>query len=319
LPGAVTAEPSRLRDFAKREEISMEVGFIGLGMMGGHMVRHLLARGFAVHVFDVNTEAMDRAVRLGATAHGTAASVADAAEAVSVCLPTPDIVREVVLGTDGVIEGRKVRIYADHSTTGPSVAREVASALAERQITALDAPLAGGIAGAEAGVLSVMVSGQNWAFEKMQDVFKSFGRNVAMVGTEVGQGQSLKLVNNMIVGATLAATCEAVLFGIRCGLAPRTIVDMINASTGRSFSSEQILDKAIMSGRFDFGFRLELMRKDLRLCLAEAEVVHMPMPTCSTAKQLYDLADFQGPAGADMTEIAQLLERWASAQIRDRS
>ncbi|SDJ53779.1 2-hydroxymethylglutarate dehydrogenase [Bradyrhizobium sp. Rc2d] len=297
----------------------MEVGFIGLGMMGGHMVRHLLARGFAVHVFDVDAQAVDRAVRLGATAHRTAAAVADAAEAVSVCLPTPDIVRKVVLGKDGIIEGRKIKIYADHSTTGPSVAREVASALAERQITALDAPLAGGVAGAEAGTLSVMVSGQPWAFEKMQDAFKSFGRNVVLVGAEVGQGQSLKLVNNMIVGATLAATCEAVLFGIRCGLAPRTIVDMINASTGRSFSSEHILNKAIMTGSFDFGFRLELMRKDLRLCLAEAEAVRTPMPTCSTAKQLYDLADFHGPAGADMTEMVHMLERWASTQIRERS
>src|SRR5262249_34105488 len=162
----------------KEEETSMEVGFIGLGMMGGHMVRHLLARGFAVHVFDVNTEAVSGAVGLGATAHGSAAAVADAAEVVSVCLPTPDIVRRGVLGKDGVIEGRKVRIYADHSTTGPSVAREVASALAERQITALDAPLAGGVAGAEAGTLSVMISGQPWAFEKVRDVFKSFGRNV---------------------------------------------------------------------------------------------------------------------------------------------
>jgi 3-hydroxyisobutyrate dehydrogenase-like beta-hydroxyacid dehydrogenase len=142
---------------------------------------------------------------------------------------------------------------------------------------------------------------------------------VVLVGNEVGQGQSLKLVNNMIVGATLAATCEAVLFGIRSGLAPRTIVDMINASTGRSFSSEHILNKAVMTGSFDFGFRLELMRKDLRLCLAEAEAARIPMPTCSTAKQLYDLADFHGPAGADMTEMVHMLERWASAEIRERS
>jgi 3-hydroxyisobutyrate dehydrogenase-like beta-hydroxyacid dehydrogenase len=176
----------------------MEVGFIGLGMMGGHMVRHLLARGFAVHVFDLSAEAMDRAVRLGATAHRTAAAVADAAEAVSVCLPTPDIVREVVLGKDGVIEGRKVKIYVDHSTTGPTVAREVASELAERQITALDAPLAGGVAGAEAGTLSVMVSGQPWAFEKVKDAFKTFGRNVVLVGAEVGQGQSLQRVPVMM-------------------------------------------------------------------------------------------------------------------------
>jgi 3-hydroxyisobutyrate dehydrogenase-like beta-hydroxyacid dehydrogenase len=295
----------------------MDIGFIGLGMMGGHMVRHLLARGFPVHVFDLDVGAVGKAVNLGATAHRSAASVAEAAELVSVCLPTPDIVREVALGRGGLIEGRKVRIYADHSTTGPTVAREIALALGERQITTLDAPLAGGVAGAEAGTLSVMVSGPQWAFERVTDAFKSFGRNIVLVGAEVGQGQSLKLVNNMIVGATLAATCEAVLFGVRCGISPRTIVDMINVSTGRSFSSEHILNKAIMTGTFDFGFRLELMRKDLRLCLSEAEAACAPMPTCAAAKQLYDLADFAGPAGADMTEIVRLLERWASAQIRE--
>jgi 3-hydroxyisobutyrate dehydrogenase-like beta-hydroxyacid dehydrogenase len=300
-----------------RRRGNMEIGFIGLGTMGAHMVRHLLAKGFAVHVSDLNAEATTGAAKLGATVHATAAGVADAAEVVSVCLPTPDIVRAVVLGKDGVIEGRKVRIFVDHSTTGPSVAREVASALSERQIVALDAPLAGGVAGAEAGTLSVMVSGQSWTFERVQDALKTFGRRVVLVGSEVGQGQCLKLVNNMIVGATLAATCEAVLFGIRSGLAPRTILDMINASTGRSFSSEHILDESIMTGRFDFGFRLALMRKDLRLCLSEAEATRVAMPTCSTAKQLYDLADFQGPAGADMTEVVHMLESWAAAEIRE--
>jgi 3-hydroxyisobutyrate dehydrogenase-like beta-hydroxyacid dehydrogenase len=297
--------------------MTIQIGFIGLGMMGGHMVRHLLTHGFEVHVFDPDPAAVAKAADLSAVSHPSPASVADSAEAVLVCLPTPDVVREVALGADGIINGRKVRIYADHSTTGPSMAREVALALGERQITSLDAPLAGGVAGSAAGTLSVMVSGQAWAFEQMKSAFQSFGRNVVMVGPDVGQGQALKLVNNMIVGATLVATCEAILFGVRSGLSPRIILDVINVSTGRSFTSESILNKAIMTRSFDFGFRLELMRKDLRLCLAEAEAAGASMLTCTTAKQLYDLAHSQGLAKADMTEVVRQLEQWASVEIRE--
>jgi 3-hydroxyisobutyrate dehydrogenase-like beta-hydroxyacid dehydrogenase len=297
--------------------MTIQIGFVGLGMMGGHMVRHLLSRGFEVHVFDLDAASVAKATDLGAVGHPSPASVADTAEAVLVCLPTPDVVREVALGPDGIVNGRKVRIYVDHSTTGPSMAREVALALAERQIVSLDAPLAGGVAGAEAGTLSVMVSGQTWAFEQLKSPFQSFGRNVVMVGAEVGHGQALKLVNNMIVGATLVATCEAILFGVRSGLSPRVVLDMINVSTGRSFTSESILNKAVMTGSFDFGFRLELMRKDLRLCLAEAEAAGASMLTCTTAKQLYDLAHSQGMAKADMTEVVRQLEQWASAEIRE--
>lgn len=297
--------------------MTIQIGFIGLGMMGGHMVRHLLTHGYEVHVFDLDAVAVAKAKDLGAISHPSPASVADSAEAVLVCLPTPDVVREVALGADGIINGRKVRIYVDHSTTGPSMAREVALGLGERQITSLDAPLAGGVAGAAAGTLSVMVSGQVWAFEEMKSPFQSFGRNVVMVGPDVGQGQALKLVNNMIVGATLVATCEAILFGVRSGLSPRIILDMINVSTGRSFTSESILNKSIMTGSFDFGFRLELMRKDLRLCLTEAEAAGAAMLTCTTAKQLYDLAHSQGLAKADMTEVVRQLEQWASVEIRE--
>jgi 3-hydroxyisobutyrate dehydrogenase-like beta-hydroxyacid dehydrogenase len=297
--------------------MTIQIGFIGLGMMGSHMVRHLLSHGFAVHVFDLNAEAVAKATDLGAVGHLSPASVADAVEAVLVCLPTPDVVREVALGPDGIVDGRKVRIYVDHSTTGPSVAREVALALGERQIISLDAPLAGGVAGAEAGTLSIMVSGQTWGFDQMKLPLQSFARNVVMVGTDVGQGQALKLVNNMIVATTLVATCEAILFGVRSGLSPRVILDMINATTGRSFASESILNKAVMTGSFDFGFRLELMRKDLRLCLAEAEAVGASMLTCTTAKQLYDLAHSQGLGKADITAVVRQLEQWASAEIRE--
>jgi 3-hydroxyisobutyrate dehydrogenase-like beta-hydroxyacid dehydrogenase len=292
-----------------------QLGFVGLGVMGGHMVRHLLARGFPVAVHDLNSAAVEAAVALGATACASPTEVADAADAVLVCLPTPDVVRQVALGPGGLVEGRRIKIYVDHSTTGPSVAREVAHGLMGRQITALDAPLAGGVAGAEAGTLSVMVSGAAWAFESVKGGFESFGRNVVRVGDEVGQGQALKLVNNMIVGATLVASCEAMLFGVKAGLSAQVVLDMLNVSTGRSLTSERIIPQAVLSRAFDFGFRLELMRKDLRLCISEAEALGVPMLACATVKQIFDLAIAEGRGKQDMTRVVEELERWAGARL----
>lgn len=292
------------------------IGFVGLGAMGAHMARHLLAARLPLHVFDTNPSAVARAVALGAVAHPSAAAVGDAAEAVIVCLPTPDVVRAVVLGETGLIHGKRLRVYVDASTTGPSVAREIAAALAPAQIAALDAPLAGGVAGAEAGTLSVMVSGPSWAWTALRPAFATFGRNVVHVGEEAGQGQTLKLVNNMIVGANLVAAAEAILFGVRAGLAPETILDMLNASTARSFVTEEILGRRILEGRFEFGFRLELMRKDLRLAVAEADAVGAPMLVNALVRQLYELAQAHGDGTDDMTAVVRELERSAGAVIR---
>lgn len=292
-----------------------DIGFIGLGAMGAPMVRHLLAHGFRVHAFDVNEAALYRAVEQGAVRCARPADVADNAEIVLVCLPTPDVVRRVVTGPDGVIEGRRVRVFVDHSTTGPSVAREIAGRLAERGVVALDAPLAGGVAGAEAGTLSVMVSGSSAAFEEARAVFAAFGRKIVQVGTEAGQGQTLKLINNMIVGATLVAASEALLFGVRAGLPPEVMLDVINESTGRSFTSQAILAKAVLSRRFDFGFRLELMRKDMRLCVAEADALGVTMPTCTVVKQIFDIAHANGAGAEDMTRVVEVLEQWAKVTL----
>jgi 3-hydroxyisobutyrate dehydrogenase-like beta-hydroxyacid dehydrogenase len=300
---------------AEMEEEVTTLGFVGLGGMGAHMVRHLLSHGFPVSVYDVNGAAMEAAAALGATACATPKEVADVAEAVLVCLPTPDIVRAVALGPNGLAEGRKIRIFVDHSTTGPSVACEVAVALECRQITALDAPLAGGVAGAESGALSVMVSGAEWAFEALRSTFESFGRNVVRVGDEVGQGQALKLVNNMIVGATLVATCEAMLFGVKAGLSAQVMLDMLNVSTARSLTSEKIIPNSVLSRAFDFGFRLELMRKDLRLCVSEAEALGVPMLACTAVKQIYDIALAGGRGKQDMTRVVEELEHWAGASL----
>lgn len=292
-----------------------KIGFIGLGAMGRHMAAHLLRKGYELFVCDTNDAAAAALVTQGAVRCDTARRVADSADIVLACLPTPDVVERVLTGAGGVIDGSRVRIVVDHSTTGPSTARRVAELLAARGVAALDAPLAGGVAGAEAGTLSVMVGGDAQAYARCEPVFQTFGRKVVHVGTQPGLGQVLKLVNNMTVGATLIATSEAVLFGIKSGLDAGVLLDMLNASTARSFASESLLAGAIASRRFDFGFRMDLMRKDMRLYLQEAEAAGAPAFTTALTKQFFDQAMANGQAAEDMTRVVQVLEKLAGVEI----
>ncbi|MDH4652276.1 NAD(P)-dependent oxidoreductase [Pseudomonas sp. BN606] len=291
------------------------IGFIGLGAMGQRMARHLLDHGFGLELCDSNPQALEPLLQRGARSHASPRAVADAAQVVLVCVPTPEIVEQVVLGENGVIHGETVRVLVDHSTTGPSVARRLDQALKARGIATLDAPLAGGVAGAEAGTLSVMVGGPAEAYGRCQPVFAAFGRKVVHLGDTPGLGQSLKLVNNMIVGATLVATSEALLFGIKAGLEPGQMLDILNASTARSYTSEQILAGTVLKREFDFGFRLDLMRKDIRLFLAEAEGTGTPALTCAVVKQLFDQAINSGEPTRDMTHVVRVLEDLAGARI----
>lgn len=287
-----------------------KIGFIGLGAMGGKMVPYLLKAGHEVFVADLNSDAIAEMVRLGAARCEDPRHVADNADIVLVCLPTPDVVERVVLGDGGVLEGERVRVVVDHSTSGMVTARRLASELGKRGIESLDAPLAGGVAGAAAGTLSIMAGGSQDAFERCEPVFRSYGRNIAHVGTDPGMGQALKLVNNMIVASTLVATAEAVLMGAKAGLRPQEMVRMLNVSTARSFTTEVLIGQCVLSRRFDMGFRMDLMRKDMRLFLAEAEALGTPAAALSAAKQVFDQALATGEETTrDMTRVVEFLER----------
>ncbi|MBX6742807.1 MAG: NAD(P)-dependent oxidoreductase [Acetobacteraceae bacterium] len=295
-----------------RQEV---LGFIGLGAMGAPMVRRLLAAGHRVLAHDVNEAALAAAVSRGAEGRASPAAVAAEAECVLVSLPTPDVVRQVALGPGGLAEGGALRIYVDLSTTGARVAQEVAQGLAPRGVVALDAPVSGGVAGAEAGTLSVMASGDRTAFERMRPVLEVIGANTVFVGEGVGQGQTLKLVNNLLAATTWAAACEVLAMGARAGLDPELMVEVINKSSGRSFATERFAAGPVLTRRFDFGFRMELMAKDMRLALQEAEALGLVMPTCGAARMLYGLAMAQGAPGSDVTELIRVTEGWAGTEV----
>ncbi|SPA33123.1 3-hydroxyisobutyrate dehydrogenase [Cupriavidus taiwanensis] len=291
-------------------------GFIGLGAMGRHMARHLVHRGLPVTVFDSNAQAVDDLVRIGAARGASVRDVAGRAEVVMACLPTPDIVEQVAVGEGGVAGAGAVKVFVDHSTTGPSVARRVATALAVHGIEALDAPLAGGVAGAEAGSLSVMVSGDAGAFAIARPAFEAFAGDIAYLGAQPGLGQTLKLVNNMIAGSALVTAAEAVLFGVKAGIPAEAILQVLSRSaTARSFAVQTLLADKVLPRKFDFGFRMDLMRKDLRLALGEAEAVGAPMFASAVVKQFFDAAVADGGGSDDMTRVVQQLEKLAGATI----
>jgi 3-hydroxyisobutyrate dehydrogenase-like beta-hydroxyacid dehydrogenase len=299
------------------------IGFIGLGAMGGPMARRLCERQFRVVACDSAPGALDAAVGHGATAVGTPAEVAAQASVVLCSLPTPDVVRQVALGADGIVHGGigsggAARVFVDLSTTGPSVARAVAAGLAERGITAIDAPVSGGVAGANAGTLAIMVSGDAGAIEAARPALEAIGR-VFVVGDQVGLGQVLKLINNGLAATSLIASVEAVAMGVKSGLDPRMIVDVIGASSGQNFMMQKVVAERVLTRAFDFGFRTELMHKDIRLCTDEADVAGVPMFVTNAARQIWSLAMAQGMGKDDISTLARLLEGWAGTEIKPKS
>lgn len=297
--------------------MGQEIGFVGLGAMGGPMVQRLLRGGNRVVVHDLDASAVRTATTAGAQAASSPAEVATRTDIVMVSLPTPDVVRRVALGENGIAAGDRAKIYVDLSTTGARVAQEVAAGLAPHGIVSLDAPVSGGIPGATAGTLTVMVSGDATAYETVRPALLEIGRNTILVGDRVGQGQTLKLVNNLMAAANYAVASECLVMGAKAGLDADTMVNVINKSSGRSFVSEAFVAK-VLSREFDFGFRMELMSKDVRLALEEAEALGATMVTCSAAKQLYAYAMAHGAAASDVTALMKVLEQWGGATVEGK-
>jgi len=291
------------------------LSFIGLGAMGGPMVKRLLAAGYEVTVCDLNPDAVAAAEAHGATAAANARGAAEANEIVITCLPKPEIVEAVATGPDGVA-GSSARIFVDLSTTGPEVTRRISAALGQRGIACVDAPVSGGVAGAEAGQLAIMCSGNRAACETVEPIFKVIGNRIFKLGDEPGRGQVAKLANNLLSAMFLVATTEALAFGAKAGVDPKQLVDIINASTGRSFISEVVIPAAVLDESFDIGVPTEMMHKDVKLCLAAAEAASVPMWLGSATGQFYSFAMSQGHAKADVTSLARIFGDWAHIRYR---
>ncbi|MGZ4272065.1 MAG: NAD(P)-dependent oxidoreductase [Solirubrobacteraceae bacterium] len=290
------------------------VGFVGLGAMGAHMVARLIDAGHDLAVYDTRADAMAPHVARGARACASAGAVADAADTVLVSLPTPDIVRAVA---GELAQGEAIEAFIDLSTTGPEVAAEVAGTLSAAGVACLDAPVSGGVAGAQAGTLTIMAAGDEALFDSLRPLLEVLGRNVVLVGAEPGQGQLAKVLNNLLSASAIAITGEALALGVHGGLSARTLLDVFNSSSGRNTASADKFPRHVLPRTFGAGFRLELMHKDVQLCLEEARRRDVPMALGATVGELWSRAAASAAAGADCTEIVRMLEQDAGVVVGD--
>jgi 3-hydroxyisobutyrate dehydrogenase-like beta-hydroxyacid dehydrogenase len=290
------------------------IGFIGVGRMGLPMASRLLAAGYRLVAYDVQGQALSAIVNKGAEAAQSAAEVGSRAEIVMASLPTPDIVREVALGEGGAAAGTRIRHFVDLSTTGPRMAKAIAAELAKRNIIAIDSPVSGGIAGASKGTLAVMVSGPRAECEALRPALANIGK-VFYIGAEPGMGQMMKLINNLLSATATAATSEAVVLGVKAGLDPYVMIDVINAGSGRTTASEDKFPRSVLPRSFDFGFALGLMAKDVSLCIGEAEALGVPMWIGNAVKQLWLYGLAQGGPDQDFTNLITHIEKWSGVTV----
>lgn len=291
------------------------LGFIGLGTMGGPMSARLIEAGYALTVYDTNPAALAALVEKGAEAAGSPAEVAAAAGIVLASLPTPDVVRRVATGESGVIVGGKARIFIDLSTTGPRVSADVAAALNAAGITLVDAPVSGGRPGAIKGTLAVMVAAPRASFDEVESILKVFGK-VFFVGEKAGLAQTMKLVNNMMSVAALAITSEGMVMGVKAGLDPAVMLDIINVSSGRNTASMEKFPRAVLPRSFDYGFATGLSMKDLRLCLQEADALGVPMPVGTAVQQMLSITNALFGPQSDFTSICKVVEQWGGVEVK---
>jgi len=290
------------------------IGFVGIGRMGGRMSRRLLKAGFALTIYDTNETAVKELQALGATAAGSPRDVGSACEIVLVCLPTPAIVHAVTLGPNGVSEGARVKIVVDISTTGAAYARKIAEGLAAKGIVGVDSPVSGGLAGAADGTLAVMLCCPEHLVLPLTPILENFGK-IFHVGVKPGQGQTMKLLNNLLSATALAISSEALVMGVKAGLDAKQIIDVLNAGTARNSATAFKIPKAVLTRTFDIGFPMELLNKDVRLALEEADALGIPMMVGTAVRQLIAVAEATEGHNADITEMVKPIERWAGITI----
>ncbi len=293
----------------------MDIGFIGLGQMGFHMARRLVEAGHRLVAFDTRREALDRLTALGAQAAGSTREIVDEVETVMASLPTPEIVLEVATGEGGVIEGKRVRRFVDLSTTGAVMAKRIFEMLKQRNIVQIDCPVSGGVTGATRGTLTLMVSGPRAEIAAIEPALAAIGR-MFFISERPGAGQTMKLCNNFLSAAAMTATSEAMVMGVKAGLDPRIMLDVINSGTGRNTATEDKFGRVVLPRTFNLGFTVGLMTKDLKLCLGEGKALGVPMQVAEAVTRLLQLACDENGPDKDLTTVVQAVERRAGVEVR---
>lgn len=290
------------------------IGFIGTGKMGRPMIANLLAAGYPVIAFNRSPESLEHVEAAGARRASSIADVAQSADTVITSLTNQQSVRDVYLGDAGLAASAKPgQVFVDTSTNDIPLVREVAEALQVRGASFLDAPVSGGVPGAEAGSLTVMVGGDEAVYNSALPILAVLGGNIHHLGP-VGSGTAVKLVNQLLVGINMAAVAEALIFGASAGADPQKILDVISSSFGGS----RMLDRGvplIQQRNFAPATPVDLIRKDLGIVLDAAQQDHLPLNIGKAALDLFDRTSSEGMGENDMTAIVVSLENDAGLKV----
>lgn len=291
------------------------IGFIGLGTMGGQMARRLVSEGFVVRGYDVSAERAAQAKTAGVILESSPGHVAAAADVVLSSLPDPAAVRAAYLGESGVLAGAHAGMtWIDLSTIDPETCREVAAKAAAAKIDCLDAPVSGGPVEAGTGKLIFIVGGDAAVLERCRPVLMALATEIHHVGP-LGSGLVVKLVNNLMSMGNMAVAAEAMVLGVKAGIDPRRLFDILSTSGGRSHHFLKRMPK-VLAGDFTPNFSIALSKKDVALALGLAAGLGLPMLVASAVRQVYEAAAAQGLANQDMAAVTRLYEEWAGVEVR---
>ncbi|GAA0266534.1 NAD(P)-dependent oxidoreductase [Alteraurantiacibacter aestuarii] len=286
------------------------IGFLGLGRMGAPMAANLLKTGHTLLVHDLSDEAIAALVAKGAQAAGSTAALGERCDIVFTSLPTPAIVRDAVLGPDGIFSRGKPSIFCDLSTSGPQLAQDLSAALTPQGVACFDAPVSGGIKGAVDGTISIMVGGPEEEYQLLRPLLEAIGKPTHM-GETPGSGQTMKLVNNLLGAVAIGVTAEGMAFGIKAGLDPARMIDVLNQSTGINSATRDKWPRSVLPRTFDFGFAAALSLKDTKLLMDEAAAAGVPLPLGRIVQDYLERTlEREGP-DADFTAIAKVVEEAA--------
>lgn len=292
------------------------VTFIGLGAIGTPMAKHLGGPPFELVVWNRTlAKAESFARENGVRAATTPAAAAQGSDFVITCLPTSREVESLLDGSDGLLAGmRRGATLVDCTSGDPEMSRRIAARLAGAGVDFMDAPVSGGVSGAERGTLTVMCGGDERVFERTRPVLESFGEKIVLCGP-IGAGHALKAVNNMLLAINIWSAGEGLATLVRAGVDIRAALSVINASSGRSNATENLITERVITRAFPRTFRLALLDKDAGIAASVARDRKIPSPLMQLTSELYRLAHAELGEEADHVEVVKLIERWAGVEI----
>jgi 3-hydroxyisobutyrate dehydrogenase len=295
----------------------MQVGYIGLGNMGGALAAKLQESRQLV-VFDLDAGAVGKFVELGSAAAGSLEELAQACDVVFLCLPTSDHVRSVLYGRggeDGLAASlRPGTVLVDQTSGDPVMTKQFAQDLAEKHVALVDAPVSGGIAGARAGTISIMVGADQAVYESVLPIFNEISPNILYAG-ETGSGHVMKLVNNMISGVQRLLTFEGIALAAKNGVDPERAIDILMGGGARNSYMEKIFAPRVLQGDLNPGFTLALAHKDMRLACDLARASGTPVFFGGVARELLQVFMAENGADAQVDTAALVVDRWAGTQV----